>query len=228
MPQDTILSTGKRTQKINKIHKKKLSVSSKNWLRRQMNDPFVAEAKVQGYRARSAFKIVEINNKFKIFKKGKKVLDLGSAPGGWSQVAVKIVGKGNVFATDILEMNPISGVKFVQQDFLAPEAPEVLMGAIGGERYDVAISDLASNTTGNKRIDHLRTTVLLDEAFDFAIKVLKEDGIFIGKVFQGGAEPELFTKVNKYFKTVKHFKPESSRKDSVEMYIIAKGFKGVI
>jgi 23S rRNA (uridine2552-2'-O)-methyltransferase len=227
MPQDKILSAGKRNLKKNKIKKKRLSVSSKNWLRRQMNDPYVAEAKVQGYRARSAFKIVEIDNKFKIFKKGRKVLDLGSAPGGWSQVAVKKVGAGNVLGTDILDMKPIAGVKFVQQDFLAPEAPEVLMGAIGGDMFDVAISDLASNTTGNKKVDHLRTTVLLEEAFDFAIKVLKEGGVFVGKVFQGGTEPELFNKVKKYFKIVKHFKPKSSRKDSVETYIVAMGFKGL-
>jgi len=227
MPQKKVLLTGKRNLKKNQIHNKKLSTSSKNWIRRQLNDPYVAEAKSQGYRARSAFKIIEIDDKFKIFKKGKKVLDLGSAPGGWSQVAVKKVGMGNVFGTDILEMKPIPGVTFVQQDFLAPEAPKVLMGAIGGEKFDVAISDLASNTTGNKKIDHIRTTVLLDEAFDFAIKILEENGVFVGKVFQGGAEPLLFEKINKYFKTVKHFKPNSSRKDSVEMYIVAKGFKGL-
>lgn len=227
MPQQKILSKGKRNLKKSKIYKKRLSVSSKNWLRRQMNDPYVAEAKAKGYRARSAFKIIEIDNKFKIFKKGKKVLDLGCAPGGWSQVAVKKVGAGNVLGTDILEMEHIAGVKFVQQDFLAPEAPKVLMDAIGGDMFDVAISDLASNTTGNKKVDHLRTMVLLEEAFDFAIKVLKVGGIFVGKVFQGGAELELFNKVKSYFKTVKHFKPKSSRKDSVETYIVAMGFKGL-
>jgi len=226
MNKTDILSKGKRALKKRKIHKKKLSTSSKNWLRRQMNDPYVSEAKTQGYRARSAFKIIEINNKFKIFKKGKKVLDLGSAPGGWSQVAVKIVGEGNVLATDILPMKHIAGVKFIQQDFLAPDTSKILIKAIGGEKFDIVMSDLASNTTGNKKIDHLRTMVLLEEAFDFAIKVLKEGGIFVGKVFQGGTEPELFTKINRYFRDVKHFKPESSRKDSVEMYIVAKGFKG--
>jgi 23S rRNA (uridine2552-2'-O)-methyltransferase len=216
---------GKRITKHSKIHKKTLSTSSKNWLRRQLNDPYVLEAKAQGYRARSAFKIIEIDNKFKIFKKDYKVLDLGSAPGGWSQYAVKKVGKGNVFATDILDMNPIAGVKFVKLDFLTSNASKILANEINGEKYNVVMSDLAANTIGNKKIDHLRTIVLLEEAFNFAIKVLKCGGTFVGKVFHGGAESELFKKIKSNFQEVKRFKPDSSRKDSVEIYIVARGFK---
>lgn len=216
----------RRKPKIQKLKtSKRKKASSIQWIKRQINDPYVAEARSKGYRARSAFKIIEINDKFKIFKKGFKVLDLGSAPGGWSQVAVNKVGRNNVFAVDILDMNPIPGVQFVKQDFLAPEAEEVILEKIGGKKYDVVMSDMAANTTGNKKTDHIRTSVLLEEAFNFAIKVLKSNGSFVGKIFQGGTEPELFAKIKKYFREVKHFKPKSSRKHSVEMFVVAKGFR---
>lgn len=202
-------------------------VSSTRWLERQLNDPFVALSKQKGYRSRASFKILEIDNKFKIFKKNYKVLDLGSAPGGWSQVISKKVGPNNILAVDILDMQELSGVKFIKQDFLAPEAEKVIMAEIGGCKYDVVMSDMAANTTGNKNIDHIRTSALVEEAFNFATKVLKKDGSFIAKVFQGGTEPELFKQMKQKFKTVKHFKPESSRKESVEMYVVAQGFKDV-
>lgn len=204
---------------------KRRKISSTRWLERQINDPYVALAKQNGYRSRASFKILEINDKFKIFKKGNKVLDLGSAPGGWSQVISQKVGKDNILAVDILEMQQLSGVKFIQQDFLAPEAEKIIMNEIGGEKYDVVMSDMAANTTGNKDIDHIRTSTLVEEAFNFSIKVLKKNGTFIAKVFQGGTEPKLFSEMKQKFKIIKHFKPDSSRKESVEMYVIAQGFK---
>lgn len=201
-------------------------VSSTRWLERQLNDPFVALAKQKGYRSRASFKIMEIDDKFKIFKKGYKVLDLGSAPGGWSQVVSSKVGRDNILAVDILNMQQLSGVKFIQQDFLAPEAEKRILDEMDGEKYDVVMSDMAANTTGNKDIDHIRTSALVEEAFNFSLKVLKEGGSFIAKVFQGGTEPQLFKQMKQKFKTVKHFKPESSRKESVEMYVIAQGYRG--
>lgn len=201
-------------------------VSSTKWLQRQINDPYVKEAQKRGYRSRATFKILEINEKFKLFKKGYKVLDLGSAPGGWSQVIVDIVGENNVLATDILKMEPISGVKFIQKNFLDDDAKDVLINEMDGKKYDVVVSDMAANTTGDKKTDNLRTSNLVENALDFAIKVLKEGGSFVAKVFQGGAEKPIFDKLKANFKTVKHFKPESSRKDSIEMYVVAKDFRG--
>ncbi|MDR3289893.1 MAG: RlmE family RNA methyltransferase [Rickettsiales bacterium] len=195
-------------------------VSSTNWLQRHINDKFVILATKNGYRSRASFKILEIDDKFKIFKKDQKVLDLGSTPGGWSQVIVKKVGLNNVIALDILEMEELRGVKFIQSDFLLPNATEKI-----GTDFDVVMSDMAANTTGNKGIDHLRTMNLVEKAFEFAITVLKKDGVFITKIFQGAGEPEFFNGLKKYFTGVKHFKPESSRKESVEIYIVAQGFK---
>lgn len=203
-------------------------VSSTRWLQRQLNDPYVKLAQQQGYRSRAAFKIQEIDNKYNIFKKGKTVLDLGAAPGGWSQVAVKKVGRGNVVALDILDMDPMEGVVTIKQDFLESEAKDRVIDALGGRKCDVVLTDMAANTTGNKKTDHLRIMVLLEEAYNFAVTVLNEDGVFAGKVFQGGAEKELFDRVRKDFKKVYHFKPASSRKDSSEMYIVATGFRGDI
>lgn len=220
----SILGDFKQPKKNIKTARRR-KVSSTRWLERQLNDPFVALAKQKGYRSRASFKILEIDNKFKIFKKNYKVLDLGSAPGGWSQVISQKVGKDNILAVDILDMQPLTGVKFIKQDFLAPEAEQIILNKIGGEKYNVVMSDMAANTTGNKNIDHIRTSALVEEAYNFALKVLKEDGTFIAKVFQGGTEPELFKNMKQNFKTVKHFKPESSRKESVEIYVVAQGFK---
>lgn len=227
MKTETKINISKRfkTERVKKA--RFMKKSSVRWVNRQINDPFVIEAQKRGYRSRASFKILEINEKFKLFKKGYKVLDLGSAPGGWSQVIVDIVGDNNVLAVDILEMEEIGGVKFIQQDFLSNDAEQIILEQMNGQKYNCVISDMAANTTGDRQTDHLRTTTLIESAFDFAIKVLKIDGSFVGKVFQGGTEKELFEKMKKYFSNVKHFKPESSRKDSVEMYVIAMGFKGL-
>ncbi len=215
---------------------KRRNKSSTKWLKRQINDPFVKQAKEEGYRARSAFKIIEIDNKFKIFKKGKIVLDLGAAPGGWSQVVVEKVGRGKVFAVDILEMESIEGVEFLQQDFLAEGAPENIINLINknqpnhegvvARKCNVVLSDMAQNTCGDHQTDHMRIVGLLEEVLDFSIKILEKDGIFVGKIFQGGAGGELLKKFRDNFTTVKHFKPDSSRKESAENYIVAIGFKG--
>ena len=218
-----IINKRAKVEKVNNQRKRK--ISSSRWLARQINDPFVQEAKALGYRSRASFKIMEIDEKFKIFQKGQKVLDLGSAPGGWSQVVVKKVGEGNVLALDILDMPQINGVDFIKYDFLAQNAEKILMDKIGGDKYDVVMSDMASNTTGNKQTDHLRTLNLVENAFYFALKILKQGGTFIAKIFQGGLEKELFEKFKENFEVVKHFKPLSSRKESVEMYIVAMGRK---
>lgn len=212
-----------KTEKLKTARGRK--ISSTKWLQRQINDPYVKEAQKRGYRSRAAFKILEINEKFNIFKKGYKVLDLGSAPGGWSQIIVDIVGDNNVLATDILKMEPIPGVKFVQKNFLEDDAKDILINEMNGQKYNVVVSDMAANTTGDKKTDNLRTSNLVENALDFAIKVLRNGGSFVAKVFQGGAEKPIFDKLKANFKVVKHFKPESSRKDSVEMYVIAKGFR---
>lgn len=207
---------------------KKRRISSTNWLKRQLNDPFVIEAKHQGYRSRAAFKILEIDEKFKIFKKGQKVLDLGSAPGGWSQVIVNKVGRGNILAVDLLQMDNLPGVEFIQYDVLATDAEKIILEKINNEKYDVVMSDMAANTTGNRKVDHLKTLCLIENAFEFSLKILKDGGSFIGKVFQGGLEKDLFDKFKFHFKIVKHFKPVSSRKESVEMYIVAAGFRRIV
>jgi 23S rRNA (uridine2552-2'-O)-methyltransferase len=199
-------------------------ISSTRWLQRQLNDPFVQEAKARGYRCRAAFKIMEIDSKFKIFKKGYRVLDLGSAPGGWSQVVSEKVGDGNVLAVDILKMDAIPGVKFIQQDFLAPEAEDIILKKMDNKKYNVVMSDMATNTTGDKKTDHIRTMLLVESAFNFSIQVLADEGVFICKIFQGGTEKNLLDRMKYYFKSVKHFKPTSSRKNSVEMYVVASGF----
>ena len=203
------------------------TVSSTRWLQRQLNDPYVVLAKQEGYRSRAAFKIMEIDKKFRIFKKGRTVLDLGAAPGGWTQVAVSKVGKGNVVALDILDMDPIEGAISLKQDFLAPEAQGRVLEALNGRRCSVVMSDMAANTTGDRSTDHLRIMALLEEAYGFAVTVLEEGGFFVCKIFQGGAEQELLNQMKRDFEKVKHFKPESSRKDSKEMYLIASGFRGI-
>lgn len=221
---NNIINKRFKSERVKTARRRK--VSSTKWLQRQLNDPFVLIAKENGYRCRAAFKIIEIEDKFKIFKKGYKVLDLGSAPGAWSQIIVKKVGLDNIVAVDILEMEPINGVKFIQQDFLAQEARNIILKKSNIEKYDVIMSDMAANTTGDKKTDHLRTANLVEEALDFALGVLKTSGCFISKVFQGSTEKEFLEKIKKNFKSFKHFKPQSSRKDSVEKYIVATGFIG--
>ena len=216
-------------KKINKLKKaKRLKNSSQQWILRQINDPLVQKARAEGYRSRAAFKIMEIDEKFKIFKKNRIVLDLGAAPGGWSQVAVEKSGPNKVFALDLLEMPPLDGVHFVQLDFLDENAPQIICDLIkektGRTKCDVLLSDMAANTTGDRRLDHMRIMNLLEEALYLGEKILNYKGCFAGKVFEGGSSEELVKVLRKNFQTVKYFKPESSRKDSSEIYIVAMGF----
>lgn len=205
--------------------------SSTAWLQRQLNDPYVLKAQQEGYRSRAAYKLMEINDKFKLLKKNNVVIDLGATPGGWSQVAVDIVGKNNVLAVDILEMDPLAGVHFICQDFLTDDADEIIIKSIKedlgkNQKCDVVLSDMAANTSGDARSDHLRIIAILEETLEFSKKILAKDGHFVGKVFQGGASMELLQVFRENFKVVKHFKPKSSRKKSAENYIIGMGFKG--
>lgn len=217
----------KKTVSLKKA--KRLKKSSQKWLLRQVNDPFVKKAKDAGYRSRAAFKLVEIDEKYKILKKGKIVVDLGAAPGGWSQVAVAKVGAGNVIAIDLLEMDAIPGVKFIQQDFLSEDAPQkitdLLREQTRRDRCDIVISDMAANTTGDASLDHLRIMTLLEDALTLSEKILKEGGSFVGKLFQGGSSDEIVKILRKNFNKVNYFKPESSRKDSSEVYLVALDFK---
>ena len=205
--------------------------SSTAWLQRQLNDPYVIKAKQEGYRSRAAYKLIEINDKFKILKKNNLVIDLGAAPGGWSQIAVKIVGNNNVLGVDLLEINPIAGVKFIVQDFLTSDADEIIMKSLREDlgktrKCDVVLSDMAANGSGDSRTDHLRIIGILEETLEFTQKILAKDGNFVGKVFQGGASSYLLKICKENFKIVKHFKPDSSRKESPENYIVCMGFKG--
>jgi 23S rRNA (uridine2552-2'-O)-methyltransferase len=206
--------------------RKDRTVSSARWLERQLNDPYVHAAKVKGYRSRAAFKIVELDDKFRFFKKGARVLDLGAAPGGWSQIAVQRCGvTGRVVAMDILEMEPIEGATIFEADMLDDETPQLLIDALGGPA-DVVLTDMAAPTTGHRATDHLRTSGLLEAAIDMAEATLRPGGAFVGKAFQGGAANELLTRLKKRFASVKHVKPPASRSESVELYLVAQGFKG--
>ncbi|MDR1691455.1 MAG: RlmE family RNA methyltransferase [Rickettsiales bacterium] len=212
-------STKKENVKTAKGRKK----SSTLWLKRQLNDEFAKKAKDEGLRCRACYKIQEIQDKYKFFTKGKKVIDLGAAPGGWSQVVIPLVGKNNVVGIDLLDIEPIDGLIFKQGDFNDIEIQKWLSNQFG--KTDIIMSDMAPNTTGIKSVDHLRIMGLLEEVFAFAKENLKEGGILIAKVFRGGAENELLAEMKKSFKKVEHFKPKSSRSDSVEIFIIAQGFK---
>ena len=207
----------------------KRKLSSKLWLERQLNDPYVAQAKRDGLRSRAAYKLIEIDDKYHFLKQGISVVDLGAAPGGWSQIAAKRVGaandKGKVVAIDLLEMPEISGVSFAQLDFLSDDAPQKLLAMMGG-RADVVMSDMAGNTTGHRKTDQLRIIGLVEGAAAFAADVLNPGGTFLAKVFQSGADATLMTELKRDFATVKHVKPASSRQDSSERYVLAMGFRG--
>ncbi len=201
-------------------------LSSTRWLQRQLNDPYVQEAKRQGYRSRAAFKLIELDDKFKFLKKGAKVIDLGAAPGGWTQVAMARIGDdGHVIGIDLLEMEAIPGADLIQGDFLDDDAPERLKALLGGQA-DVVLSDMAAASTGHPQTDHLRIMGLLEVAADFAADVLAPGGTFVGKVLQGGTENELLAALKRDFRTVKHAKPPASRSDSAEVYVVATGFRG--
>jgi len=207
----------------------KRKLSSKLWLERQLNDPYVAQAKREGYRSRAAFKLREMDDKYRFLKQGQAVVDLGAAPGGWSQIAAKRVGseagKGKVVAIDLLEMGEIPGVTFAQLDFLAADAPEKLRAMLGGGA-DIVMSDMAANTTGHRKTDQLRIVGLVESAAAFAAEVLNPGGVFLAKVFQSGADATLQAELKRNFATVRHVKPAASRQDSSERYVLAMGFRG--
>jgi 23S rRNA (uridine2552-2'-O)-methyltransferase len=207
----------------------KRKLSSKLWLERQLNDPYVAQAKREGLRSRAAFKLAEIDDKYHFLRPGITVVDLGAAPGGWSQIAAKRIaatnGKGRVIATDLLEMPELPGVSFARIDFLDDAAPAKLLAMIGGGA-DVVLSDMAPNTTGHRKTDQLRILGLVEGAAAFAAEVLNPGGTFVAKVFQSGADAALMSVLKRDFASVKHVKPASSRQDSSERYVLAMGFRG--
>jgi 23S rRNA (uridine2552-2'-O)-methyltransferase len=207
----------------------KRKLSSKLWLERQLNDPYVTRARREGYRSRAAYKLIEIDDKYHLLKPGMTVVDLGAAPGGWTQVAAKRVGvasgKGSVIAIDLLEMPDIAGVTFMQLDFLAEEATGRLTAAVEG-RADVVMSDMAANATGHRTTDQLRMVGLVETAAAFAAEVLKPGGTFLAKTFQSGADAELMAQLKRGFASVRHVKPAASRQDSSERYVLATGFRG--
>lgn len=205
------------------------TTSSQKWLQRQLNDPYVARAKREGWRSRAAFKLIEMNEKVHLLRRGMRIVDLGAAPGGWSQVAAQRIGleegKGKIVAIDLLEMDPIPGVIFSQMDFLDEDAPERLMAMLDGPA-DLVMSDMAANATGHRATDHLKIVALVEVAADFARQVLAPGGAFIAKVLQGGTEGSLLVNLKRDFAQVKHLKPAASRADSAELYVLATGFRG--
>jgi 23S rRNA (uridine2552-2'-O)-methyltransferase len=208
---------------------RKRSVSSARWLERQLNDPYVARAKRQGFRSRAAHKLIEINERYHFLKPGQRIADLGAAPGSWSQVCTKLTGadkgRGRVVGVDLLEIPPLPGASFHVLDFASPEAPLLLKEWLGGSA-DVVLSDMAPNSTGHKQTDHLRIMGLAELAAAFACEVLTEGGVLLAKVFQGGTEKDLLAKLKGEFSVVRHVKPNASRKDSSELYVLAMGFRG--
>jgi len=220
--------SGSREMKIRVKGGRNRKHSSKLWLDRQLNDPYVARAKREGMRSRAAYKLSEIDDNARFFKRGARVIDLGAAPGGWSQVAAKRVGapqQGRVVAIDVLEMDPLPGVEFAQLDFLDPSAPDKLKTMLGG-RADVVLSDMAANATGHRKTDHIKIVALVEAAAEFAREVLSPGGTFLAKVLQGGTEADLLGPLKRDFTTVKHIKPPASRSDSAELYLLATGFRG--
>src|SRR5579872_1074810 len=206
----------------------KRKLSSKLWLERQLNDPYVARARREGLRSRAAYKLIEIDDKQSFLRLGASVVDLGAAPGGWSQVAAKRVGaaegRGKVVAIDLLDMMPVPGVEFTQLDFLDPEAPDIIKNLLGGAA-DVVLSDMAANATGHRPTDHLQIMALAEAAAELAHEVLKPGGAFLCKVLQGGTEASLLAQLKKEFANVKHVKPSASRADSAELYLLARAFR---
>lgn len=204
---------------------KKRTASSTRWLSRQLNDPYVKQAKAEGWRSRAAFKLIELDEKYALLKGVKRVVDLGIAPGGWSQVVRRKAPGAKIVGIDLLPTEPIEGVTIFQMDFMADEAPAALESALDGPP-DLVLSDMAANTVGHKQTDHLRTMGLVETAVDFAINTLAPGGAFVAKVFAGGTDTDLLNLLKRNFTTVKHAKPPASRKDSSEWYVIAQGFKG--
>jgi 23S rRNA (uridine2552-2'-O)-methyltransferase len=220
---------GARTLKQRLKTAKKRTLSSQKWLERQLNDPYVARAKREGFRSRAAYKLLDIDDKYRLLKPGQRVVDLGAAPGGWAQVGVKRVGsaagKGRVVGIDLLPIDPLPGAEFITLDFLDPDAPDRIMALLGGPA-DVVLSDMAANATGHKKTDHLRIIGLAEAAADFARAVLAPGGAFLAKVLQGGTESALLADLKRDFAAVRHVKPAASRADSAELYVLATGFRG--
>lgn len=223
---------GRRTDRDLKVRvhtAKSRTHSSTQWLERQLNDPYVARARAEGYRSRSAYKLKELDERFHLLRRGMRVVDLGAAPGGWSLVAAPIVGSTDanplIVGIDYLDMDPIPGVILLKKDFNDPDAPQALMNALGGHKPDLVLSDMAAPTTGHRPTDHIRIIQLVELAADFAIKVLAPGGAFVAKVFQGGTEHELLATLKQHFAQTQHAKPKSSRAESAETYLVARGFK---
>ncbi len=205
-------------------------ISSTLWLRRQLNDPYVKLAKAEGYASRAAYKLIEMDDRFKLLKPGLRVIDLGAAPGGWCQVSAARTGSSvddiRVVGIDYLDMDPVAGATILKKDFLDDDAPDALLEALCGEMPDIVLSDMASPTTGHRRTDHIRTMALVEVALEFALKVLKPGGHFLTKTFQGGTEKALLDQMKQNFQSIHHVKPPASRDGSVELYLLAKGFRG--
>jgi 23S rRNA (uridine2552-2'-O)-methyltransferase len=220
---------GGRSLKTRVKTARKRTLSSTLWLQRQLNDPYVARAKREGLRSRAAFKLIEIDDRYHVLKLGQKIIDLGAAPGGWSQVAAQKTGaaegKGKIIGIDLLAIEPLAGAEFKVMDFLHPEAPNRLIAWLGG-KADVVLSDMAANATGHKKTDHLRIVGLVELAADFACASLAPGGAFLAKVFQGGTENEVLARLKRDFAVVRHVKPQASRADSSELYVLATGFRG--
>jgi 23S rRNA (uridine2552-2'-O)-methyltransferase len=221
------MTTDRRKKKLRPSRQR--TASSREWLIRQLNDPYVRRAKSEGYRSRAAYKLIEIDDKARFLRRGARVVDLGAAPGGWSQVAASRVGakegRGKVVAIDLLDIEAIPGVTFMQLDFLDEDAPEKLKEMLGGPA-DIVLSDMAGNTTGHRQTDHLKIMALVETAVEFAREVLAPGGTFLAKVIQGGTEHTLLSELKKNFASVKHVKPPASRSDSAELYVLAQGFRG--
>ncbi len=200
-------------------------IGSTRWLERQLNDPYVKQAKAEGYRSRAAYKLAELDERFGLLKGVKRVVDLGIAPGGWSQVVRRRAPGAAIVGIDLLETEPLEGVTILQMDFMADAAPAAIEAALDGAP-DLVLSDMAANTVGHKQTDHLRTMGLVEAAAHFAVQVLAEGGAFVAKVLAGGTDAELLALLKKHFRTVKHAKPPASRKGSSEWYVVAQGFKG--
>ena len=211
-----------------KINKNKRTESSRKWISRQLNDPYVSEAQKRGYRSRSAFKLLQINEKFNLLKSGMSIIDLGCAPGGWLQVMSEVINKNNkgkIVGIDLLETDVLPDVKILVGDINDQEIIDQVKIFFKGQKVNGVVSDMAADTTGHKPTDHIRTTMLLENAIEIAFDFLKEDGFFLGKCFKGGTEASVLNTLNNSFKTVKHVKPDASRKESVESYVLAMGFK---
>nr|WP_321463512.1 RlmE family RNA methyltransferase [uncultured Cohaesibacter sp.] len=223
-------SRGHRVEKVRVKTARGRKSSSTRWLQRQLNDPYVQRAKLEGFRSRSTFKLIEMDDRFQFLKPGMRVVDLGCAPGGWCDIAARRVQSNSdnplVVGIDYLGMDPLPGVTVLLKDFLDDDAPQMLMDALGGHKPDIVLSDMAAPTTGHQQTDHLRTVHLFEVAALFARENLRPGGVFLSKVFKGGTEHEMLAELKRDYQSVSHIKPPASRKESPEMYVFAKGFRG--